>query len=122
MSPVTSITAFFLRITWLTGRLFCLCLPAMLPFTAVLHFLVDRLNRLYGRLEPVAFLYGCKGTNPAWATPLLPPWRNVSKGIAVYPEVTWGNDMNSGHVIRWVLWFPGGQWGPEFKHTRRWAA
>jgi hypothetical protein len=72
------------------------------------------LRRLYGGVAPVAFVMpGNVGTNPGYATPRLPPWQSASDGIAIYPEVISSNPLNANKVIRWVLWFPGGNGGAK---------
>ncbi|WIA34954.1 hypothetical protein OEZ86_013235 [Tetradesmus obliquus] len=69
---------------------------------------------LYGAITPVAFVTPrTVATNPGYMTPHLPAWRNASDGIAVYPEVESRNWMNANKVIRWVLWFPGGNGGAQ---------
>lgn len=89
--------------------------------STVLHLLVDRLNSLHKGLEPIAYVvpYGFDGynmppltTNPAYKTPLLPPWIPASEGVAIYPEVVHGNPLNARHVVRYMLYFPGINGGP----------
>ncbi|KAI9025643.1 hypothetical protein DFJ74DRAFT_665041 [Hyaloraphidium curvatum] len=85
------------------------------------HVLVDQLNRLYGSVQaPAAYLVPraedrrrnrTLETNPAYATPLLPPWMNASEGVAVYTDTTRGNPLRARRAVRWVLYFPGGIWG-----------
>ncbi|KAI9025644.1 hypothetical protein DFJ74DRAFT_45759 [Hyaloraphidium curvatum] len=83
----------------------------------VVHVLVDQLNRFYGSVQaPAAYVVPMAGikwfdTNPAYATPRLPPWMNASDGVAVYTDTVHGNPLGARRAVRWVLYFPGGIWG-----------
>ena len=71
----------------------------------VLHLLVHKLNTMYGRERPVAYIAPLPGgdptiaVNPGYATPYLPPWINASQGVAVYPEIVVGNPLGAARVV-----------------------
>ncbi|KAI9019163.1 hypothetical protein DFJ74DRAFT_676212, partial [Hyaloraphidium curvatum] len=46
-------------------------------------------------------------TNPAYATPILPPWLPAEDGIAIYTDTVRGNPLNASKVVRWMLYFRG---------------
>jgi hypothetical protein len=82
----------------------------------VLHYLVDRLNSMFGVSGPIAFIVPRSfpsvpatsiDLNPGYSTPVLPSWYNASAGIVIYPESLPGNPVKAQRVIRWVLYFPG---------------
>jgi hypothetical protein len=63
------------------------------------HRLVHELN------ERGYVAYSCNKTNPDWNEL---PWENQTpEFIAIYPEIIYGNPLESSHVVRWVLNVPG---------------
>jgi hypothetical protein len=97
----------------------------------VLHRLCDRLNVAFANVRetPVCYLmdwvrarsnnsFEIPGfrVNPAYKTPVLPPWMDARRGIALYPESVFANPLGVSRVVHWILYFPGGNGGSAAEH------
>jgi hypothetical protein len=96
----------------------------------VLHRLCDRLNVAFDNVReaPVCYLMDwvrarSRNTglpefrlNPAYKTPVLPPWMDARHGIVLYPESMYGNPLGAPRVVHWILYFPGVNGGSAAEH------